>query len=163
MGGAGWTANRPLPNGFGSPAPYTDFRITATGRRISGRNRRFSGPTVGHGTRYQATPFPSGGAPAPVSRVGGESPWYRVPSTICAASRKVLTPMPYRTLAIHQLAAMTPPETHYAPEQPFTVTQAHAVTQFHVACRATQCPRKAAALQALADAGRVIPSTTHPR
>ncbi|NKY25531.1 MULTISPECIES: hypothetical protein [Nocardia] len=71
--------------------------------------------------------------------------------------------MPYSTLAIHQLANMTEQETHLAPDAPFTVRQAHTVMQFHVACRAKKCPRKAAALQALSDAGRVVPSTSKPR
>jgi len=71
--------------------------------------------------------------------------------------------MPYTTLAIHQLATMTKAETHRAPASPFTVDRAHGVMQFHIACRAKKCPRKAAALQALADAGRVVPSTSKPR
>ncbi len=71
--------------------------------------------------------------------------------------------MPHNTLAIHQLATMTQPETHQAPEQPFNIEQAHSVMQFHVTCRAKKCPRKAAAIQALAEAGRVVPSTSQPR
>ncbi|RDI55910.1 hypothetical protein [Nocardia mexicana] len=71
--------------------------------------------------------------------------------------------MPYTTLAIHQLATMTESETHLAPDTPFTVAQAHTITQFHIACRAIKCPRKAAALQVLAEADRLKPSTIHPR
>lgn len=71
--------------------------------------------------------------------------------------------MPYGTLAIHQLAAITQQETHLATDTPFTVGQAHSVMQVHVACRAKYCPRKAAALRALTDAGRVVPSTSRPR
>ncbi|GAB2694206.1 hypothetical protein [Nocardia thraciensis] len=67
------------------------------------------------------------------------------------------------SLAMHQTIALTQQETHLAPETPFTVERAHTVMQFHVACRATKCPRKAAALQVLADADRLVPSTTHPR
>ncbi|WP_280249393.1 hypothetical protein [Nocardia abscessus] len=71
--------------------------------------------------------------------------------------------MPYATLAVHQLATMTKPETHQAPERPFAIDQAHAVMQFHVAYRAEKCPRKAAALHALIAAGRIVPSTDNPR
>ncbi len=67
------------------------------------------------------------------------------------------------SLAIHQLAAMSDETSHKAPAVPFTVDQAQRVMQFHVACRAIRCPRKAAALQALVDAGRLVPSTTHAR
>ncbi len=66
-------------------------------------------------------------------------------------------------LAIHQLITMTQAETHQAPEQPFTTDQAHAVMQVHMACRAEKCPRKAAALQTLITAGRLIPSASKPR
>ncbi|WP_280494648.1 hypothetical protein [Nocardia farcinica] len=71
--------------------------------------------------------------------------------------------MPYGTLAIHQLAAITQQETHLAPDAPFIIEQAHSVMQFHVACRAKSCPRKAAALQALPDGGKVVPSVSKPR
>ncbi|WP_280329830.1 hypothetical protein [Nocardia wallacei] len=67
------------------------------------------------------------------------------------------------TLAMHHTIALTEQESHAVPETPFSVDCAHAVMQFHVACRARKCPRKAAALQVLADAGRLVPSTTHPR
>ncbi|MGV9676451.1 hypothetical protein ACWDSJ_14335 [Nocardia sp. NPDC003482] len=71
------------------------------------------------------------------------------------------------TLAMHHTLALSltlsEQETHAAPETPFTVDRAHAVMQFHIACRATKCPRKAAALGALANSGRLVPSTTHPR
>jgi len=71
--------------------------------------------------------------------------------------------MPDNALAIHQLATMTQPETHRAPASPFTVDRAHGVMQFHIACRAKKCPRKAAALRTLAEAGRVVPPTSKPR
>ncbi len=51
---------------------------------------------------------------------------------------------------------------HRVPSVPFTVSQAHTVMRYHVACRAKRCPRKAAALQVLVDAGRVVPSATIP-
>ncbi|MGV9751131.1 hypothetical protein [Nocardia farcinica] len=67
------------------------------------------------------------------------------------------------SLAMYQLVAMCDESAHQAPPIPFTVKQAHTVMQFHVACRAKKCPRKAAALQALVDAGRVKPSAIHPQ
>ncbi|MFF7944520.1 hypothetical protein ACFZC5_32845 [Nocardia gamkensis] len=67
------------------------------------------------------------------------------------------------TLAMHQTLAMSEQETHSAPETPFSVERAHIIVQFHVACRAIRCPREAAALQVLAEAGRLVPSTNHPR
>jgi hypothetical protein len=68
-----------------------------------------------------------------------------------------------QSLAMYQLIAMCQQEAHQAPLTPFTVDQASKVMQFHVACRANRCPRKAAALQTLTDTGRMVPSTTHPR
>lgn len=67
------------------------------------------------------------------------------------------------TLAMHHAVVMIQQETHHAPSTPFTVAEARGVMQFHIDCRAKRCRRKAAALQALAAAGRVVPSTTHPR
>ncbi len=67
------------------------------------------------------------------------------------------------SLAMYQLTAMSHETSHRAPDVPFTVRRAHAVMQFHVACRAKYCARKAAALQALVEAGRVVLSTIHPR
>lgn len=67
------------------------------------------------------------------------------------------------TLAMHQTIAMSEQETHAAPQTPFSVERAHLVVQFHVACRAIRCPRKAAALQVLVEAGRVVLSTSKPR
>jgi hypothetical protein len=67
------------------------------------------------------------------------------------------------TLAMHHAVVLTHQETHQPPLTPFTVVEAHRVTQFHIACRAKWCPRKAAALESLAAAGRLMPSTTHPR
>ncbi|MFF0493941.1 hypothetical protein ACFYTQ_33390 [Nocardia sp. NPDC004068] len=66
-------------------------------------------------------------------------------------------------MAMHQAVTLTEQQCHPAPEVSFTVDQAHRVMQFHVACRAIRCPRKAAALQALVAAGLVVPSKTHPR
>lgn len=54
-------------------------------------------------------------------------------------------------------------ENHRPPTVRFTIDQAHRVMQFHVACRAVRCPRKAAAMEVLAGAGRLVPSTTKPR
>ncbi len=64
---------------------------------------------------------------------------------------------------MYHLIAMTRQEAHATPVSPFTVEQAHQIMQFHVACRANRCPRKAAALSRLVEAGRVVPSTTKPR
>ncbi|MFD0366300.1 hypothetical protein ACFQZZ_33110 [Nocardia sp. GCM10030253] len=68
-----------------------------------------------------------------------------------------------RSLAMYQLIAMTQQEAHQPPSVPFTVEQAHLVMQFHVACRATCCPRKAAAQNALIEAGCMVLSATKPR
>ncbi len=67
------------------------------------------------------------------------------------------------SLAMYQTVSMTEQETHQAPASPFTVDRAHRVMQFHVACRAKKCVRKAAALHALVEAGHVVPSTSKPR
>ncbi len=67
------------------------------------------------------------------------------------------------SLAMSQLAAMSDETSHKAPPTPFTIEQARMVMQFHIACRAIRCPRKAAALQVLAEAGHVVLSTNHPR
>lgn len=67
------------------------------------------------------------------------------------------------SVAMYQLIAMCDESAHQVPTVPFTVEQAHTVVQYHVACRAKRCPRKAAALQALVEAGRLVLSTTHPR
>ncbi|MGW4370788.1 hypothetical protein ACWEKT_34630 [Nocardia takedensis] len=58
---------------------------------------------------------------------------------------------------------MTNQEAHQPPTVPFTIDQAHSVMQFHVTCRASRCPRKAAALETLVEAGRVVLSTTKAR
>ena len=67
------------------------------------------------------------------------------------------------SLAIHQTIALSEQETHAAPKTPFSVERAHTIVQFHIACRAIRCPRKAAALQVLTEARRLVPSTSHPR
>ncbi|WP_054816761.1 hypothetical protein [Nocardia arizonensis] len=46
---------------------------------------------------------------------------------------------------------------HAAPEQPFTVTEAHRQMQRHRECSADVCPRKHAARDILIRAGRMIP------
>ncbi|MEV0710402.1 hypothetical protein [Nocardia aurea] len=66
------------------------------------------------------------------------------------------------TLAMHQLVT-TNQEAHRAPVQPFTIEQAHMIMQFHVACRAARCPRKAAAVDVLVDGGRMVLSPIRPR
>ncbi|BCK56879.1 hypothetical protein [Nocardia wallacei] len=71
--------------------------------------------------------------------------------------------MPFSTLAIHQLAAITQQETHLTPDAPFTIDQAHSIVQFHMDCRAKCCPPKAATLHALTDGGKVVPSASKPR
>ncbi|WP_280188136.1 MULTISPECIES: hypothetical protein [Nocardia] len=67
------------------------------------------------------------------------------------------------SLAAHQPVAMVEQEAHQPPAIPFTATQAHLVMQFHIACRAKRCPRKAAALSALVAAGRLVLAENHPR
>ncbi|WP_433576794.1 hypothetical protein [Nocardia brasiliensis] len=67
------------------------------------------------------------------------------------------------SLAMYQLIAMTQQEAHQPPQVPFTVEQAHTITRYHVACRAKHCPRKQAAIDALAEAGRMVLSTSKPR
>ncbi|WP_067467336.1 hypothetical protein [Nocardia amamiensis] len=49
---------------------------------------------------------------------------------------------------------------HEAPDQPLSVSEAHWTMQRHRGCRADECPRKAAARQALIDAGRIVPDTS---
>ncbi|MEU2035933.1 hypothetical protein [Nocardia amamiensis] len=71
--------------------------------------------------------------------------------------------MPTSSLAMYQLVAMCDEAAHQVPSVPFTISQAHTVMRYHVACRAKRCPRKAAALQTLVEAGQVVPSTTKPR
>ncbi|WP_054816882.1 hypothetical protein [Nocardia arizonensis] len=71
--------------------------------------------------------------------------------------------MTTNSLAMYQLIAMTRQEAHATPLSPFTIEQAHVVMQFHVACRANQCPRKGAALDALVAAERVILDPTKPQ
>lgn len=67
------------------------------------------------------------------------------------------------SLAMYYLIAMTQQEAHAVPTSPFTVEQAHRIMQFHVACRAHRCPRKAAALTTLVEAGRVVPDSSRPK
>ncbi|MGQ4618109.1 hypothetical protein [Nocardia sp. R7R-8] len=71
--------------------------------------------------------------------------------------------MTANSIVLYQLIAMTHQEAHQPPSVPFTIDQAHLVMQLHVACRARRCPRKAAALDALIEAGRLISDATKPR
>ncbi|MEV4204295.1 hypothetical protein [Nocardia salmonicida] len=64
---------------------------------------------------------------------------------------------------MYQLIAMVQPEAHEPPAAPFTVKQAHAVMQIHVACRASRCPRKEAAVVTLVASGRMVLSPSKPR
>lgn len=52
---------------------------------------------------------------------------------------------------------------HEAPEQPLSVPEAHKAMQNHHECRADECPRKAAAREALIAAGRMRPDTSRER
>lgn len=94
-------------------------------------------------------------------RAGGESPRYRAPRTCFLTLNGDSLAM--HSLAMYQLVALSDEAAHQVPAIPFTADQAHTVMRYHVACRAKRCPRKAAALQALAAAGRLVPSTRHPR
>jgi len=67
------------------------------------------------------------------------------------------------SLAMYQAVALCDPAAHRAPLVPFTVPRAHEIMQIHVACRAKQCPRKAAAQDTLIGAGQVVLSLTKPR
>ncbi|MGW4370124.1 hypothetical protein ACWEKT_31205 [Nocardia takedensis] len=67
------------------------------------------------------------------------------------------------SLAMHQLISLHRAAAHAAPLSPFNIGEAHRAMQEHMACRANRCPRKAAALDTLAEAGRLVPSTTKPR
>ncbi|MFC3960800.1 hypothetical protein [Nocardia jiangsuensis] len=71
--------------------------------------------------------------------------------------------MTTNSLAMYHLIAMTRQEAHATPISPLRVEQAHRIMQFHMACRARRCARKAAALNALIAAGRLIPDATKPQ
>ncbi|WP_327096095.1 hypothetical protein OIE68_40155 [Nocardia vinacea] len=71
--------------------------------------------------------------------------------------------MPTNSLAMYQLIALCDAGAHQAPMLPFTIAQAHEVMQIHLACRAKQCPRKAAAQQILVDAGWIVLAADKPR
>ncbi|MQY20069.1 hypothetical protein NRB20_31640 [Nocardia sp. RB20] len=60
----------------------------------------------------------------------------------------------------HGTAARPAGSPHAAPEKPFGVSEAHRTMQQHKACRADQCPRKAAAQRTLIDAGHMTPDTS---
>jgi hypothetical protein len=53
--------------------------------------------------------------------------------------------------------------SHAAPDRRLTVEQAHQAMRDHLGCRARLCPCKEAALQCLADEGRLILDNGHPR
>ncbi len=53
--------------------------------------------------------------------------------------------------------------SHEAPNQPPSVSEAHAIMQQHRGCRAQDCRRKSAARRVLIDAGRMRPDTSRER
>lgn len=68
----------------------------------------------------------------------------------------------------HSAKRVTPQELraqlrreHEAPAAPFTVDEAHRVTQQHRGCAIADCPRKEAAWQVLIAAGRARPRASH--
>lgn len=46
---------------------------------------------------------------------------------------------------------------HDAPDEPFTVFQAHKAMQLHRNCQKEECPRKSAAFRTLVEAGTIKP------
>jgi len=50
--------------------------------------------------------------------------------------------------------------THTAPDEPFTIPQAHREMQRHRDCGLDHCPRKDAAFTVLVEAGRVTPDSS---
>jgi hypothetical protein len=64
------------------------------------------------------------------------------------------------TLAMHQAVALSEQETHQPPGKSFTIEQAHRDALPRGPMR---CPRKDAAVEALVDASRLVPSEHHPR
>lgn len=50
-----------------------------------------------------------------------------------------------------------------APDEPFTVAEAHSTMQQHIACRREDCPRKAAAYQTLVETGYIQPDVSRTR
>ncbi|KIA63856.1 hypothetical protein [Nocardia vulneris] len=52
---------------------------------------------------------------------------------------------------------------HQAPDYIMGTPEAHVTMQRHRGCRAEECPRKAAAQQALIAAGRMVPDTSRQR
>lgn len=48
---------------------------------------------------------------------------------------------------------------HDAPDDPFTVDEAHKTMQRHCGCLRDECPRKAAAYLTLVEAGQLIPDS----
>jgi hypothetical protein len=61
------------------------------------------------------------------------------------------------SLAMHHTVTLMQQEAHRPPDAPFTTEQAHAVMQFHVVCRVSKCPQKAAAYNTLVEAGKIVP------
>lgn len=138
-------------------------RVNST-RPLRGRARQRPTGTFEPVPGTKPTPYRFGrrtgpGEPEPVAKALGIG--YLHQSMFVSQGR--CSAMLYATPAVPPPAAVTRPESHRAPEQPFTIGKAHAVMQFHIACRARRCRRKAAALQTLVAAGRVVSSAHRPR
>ncbi|PSR68617.1 hypothetical protein C8258_08910 [Nocardia sp. MDA0666] len=61
--------------------------------------------------------------------------------------------MNYSLLALIEMAA------HTAPSTPLSVDSAHEIMRLHRECPAGRCPRKSAAFDSLAAAGRLVPDS----
>ncbi|MFJ4651059.1 hypothetical protein ACIP5Y_07275 [Nocardia sp. NPDC088792] len=55
------------------------------------------------------------------------------------------------------------PDEHASPWHPLDISNAHRIMQAHKLCQTMRCPRKAAALAVLIDAGKFVPATLSPR
>jgi hypothetical protein len=71
--------------------------------------------------------------------------------------------MPYMTLAIHQLATLTPPETHRTPGQPLRGRLAAHGDAVPRGVTSRNCPCKSAALRAFIAAPEVVPPIDNSR
>ena len=155
----------PNPNRFRLDRTIYRFLYNTDGDRYFGAEYPVFPAKVESGTRYRADAWAPSGAPA--ARVADRWRKPPVPGTtdrFRPSNSEVPDPVvSTHSLAMHQLIAMTGQEAHQPPAVPFTIEQAHTVMQFHVACQANRCPRKAAALDTLVDAGRVVPNDTKPR
>ncbi|MBO0882495.1 MAG: hypothetical protein J2P17_19615 [Mycobacterium sp.] len=58
---------------------------------------------------------------------------------------------------------MIDPEAHGLPESELAPVEAHRIFRLHLECRAVECPRKAAAIRCLVNAGRLRLAATTPR